>query len=314
MRNYQRQLAITLITSITMTSIGSTRAWADIRLQDRSATQEVQVKRYETVMVPKRVEVTDVQSRQVKATDVVRDDSDLYVCKTNEFAGMDRQVLDEKIHELEMQHMKTVASEPLGSAAVGAVAGAALTIATGGVALVAAGIGAVVGGLFSWFRGGNTEEQRDLAARTKRATADAEVQRLRCMKNERDKSQIYAGTLPGRMPASVSSLNEPKATATVASNTSSSSSGSSSSGSSSSSSSGNANGTANQASHSCPYNGGCDNNAGLYDANDGRETYDGTQPPQVQEVQNSKDDSAKDNDSGSGSDSGSRNSIAECLM
>ncbi|MFL5812430.1 MAG: DUF3482 domain-containing protein [Bdellovibrionia bacterium] len=282
MRNYQRQIAITLITSIAMTSIASSRAWADIRLQDRSADVQVPVKRVETVMVPQQRVVTDIQSRQVRATDIVRDDSENYTCRA--YAGMDHQVLQEKYNDLRFKHAETFAEKPVGSAAVGAVAGAALTVVTGGMALVGAAIGAAIGGLFSWFRGGKSEEQRDLAVRSRKAQFDEETLQLNCMENELKKSQIYAGTVPRDMPAGVRTSYESKA---VVSNSGSGSSSSSyyeesrsNSSSSRSSSTGSASGEVNRVPSGCA-SGGCGDSMTESNYNSSSESYSQPAPAQV---------------------------------
>ncbi len=213
MRNYQRLMALTLITSIAATSVASSRAWADengFRYVDRSAT----------VQQPVRRVVTEVQSRQFSTTDIYRDDSADLTCK--KYSGMDRERLQGMYDDLRLKHAENFAEKPVGSAAVGAVAGAALTVVTGGLALVGAVIGGLFGGLFSWFKGGKSEPERDLANRKKDAQFDEETLKLNCMENELKKSQIYAGRLPNEAPVGI--YTDARTKQTVASSGSGSSS------------------------------------------------------------------------------------------
>jgi hypothetical protein len=307
MRNYQRQLAITLITSITLTSIASSRAWADIRLQDRPATVQVPVQRVETVMVPQQRVVTDVQSREVRSTDIIRDDSENYTCRA--YAGVDHQILEEKYNQLRMRHVENFAKSPVGATGLGATVGATVgfiakraigAVLTGGV--IGAAIGWLGSKLFSWFKGKNAEE-RDVAERSRQAQYDEETLQLNCMENELKKSQIYAGTIPRDMPAGVRTSSESKSVAYNSGSSSSSSSSGiyeesrSSTSSSRSSASGSASGEVNRVPSGC-VDGRCGDSMSESNYNSS-ETYSQPAPAQVPVEERSTTSSG--------------NSVASCL-
>lgn len=219
MKNYQRLMAFTLASSILMTSIASSRVWADdgIRLEDRPVSQQETVRRTRIVMVPKEVPYEEVQTRQGKATDIVRDNSDTLTCKAYSGPSWDQERLQAKYDELKLKHAENWVQKPeSGSIVTGAVAGAALTVVTGGLALVGAAIGGLVGGLFSWFRGGKTDEERDLAKRARDAQYDQESLELNCLENALNRakrypaSAVYAGSIPGQMPSGVNTSVETK--------------------------------------------------------------------------------------------------------
>lgn len=243
MKNYQRLMALTLASSIMMTSIASSRVWADdgIRLEDHSVSQQETVRKTRIVMVPKEVPYEEVQTRQGKATDIVRDNSENLTCKAYSGPSWDQERLQAKYDELRLKHAENWVQKPdSGSIVTGAVAGAALTVVTGGLALVGAAIGGLVGGLFSWFRGGKTDEERDLAKRARDAQYDQESLELNCLENALNRakrypaSAVYAGSIPSQMPVGVNTSVETKP---VVVSVGSSSGGSSTGGSSTSGSS-----------------------------------------------------------------------------
>lgn len=217
MRNYQRLMAFTLATSVLMTSVASTRVWADdgIRLEDNKVTVQETRQHEETIMVPQKRVVTEVVPGQRTSTDVIRDNSSDLTCKA--YSNLDQQQLQAKYDDLKFKHAETWVQKPeSGSIVTGAVAGAALTVVTGGLALVGAAIGGLVGGLFSWFRGGNNDEQRDLAKRARDAQYDQETLQLNCLENALNRakrypaSSNYASTIPGQMPSGVNTSVETK--------------------------------------------------------------------------------------------------------
>jgi hypothetical protein len=195
MRNYQRILAMALVTTLTVTTVAASRAYAE------DPTGISYANRYTTVQVPERRVVVDYHSQDVRNTDIYRDDTANYTCRA--YSGMDHQVLQEKYNQLKMQHMGEGATSPVGSVAIGAVAGAALTLVTGGMALDGALIGGIAGGIFNWFHNDKIDKDHDLAVRKSKAKFDEETLQLNCMYNELHKDQIYAGSVPNQMPSGV---------------------------------------------------------------------------------------------------------------
>jgi hypothetical protein len=331
MRNINRVLVMTLITSMTATSVVSTSAWA----QESGIISETS-----SYAVERPVMVREVRREQRQAVSFVRDDSALYTCKA--YAGMDRETLQSQLRELQLHHLASWSRTPEGGATIGAAIGGAIGIFKGvGSALkwaAGGGIIGAIGGLISWFTGGKSDDEREMVANYRHAKFDEERLQIRCMQNELEKREgYYASRVPGDESSSrYSSLRGEKL---VAYNDSRSSSryydedaGRARSGSSryydedayrsrsnslsrnddrngggddgyrssstyenrTYSNASSAGGEPSRASSSCENDGGC-GRSGLYDARDGRESesnYD-RQPARTQEVERQYDSSSE---------------------
>jgi hypothetical protein len=212
MKNINRYIAMTLITSIASTTVVSSRAWAGYDLLERDVIVQQPVKD-----VYKRVEVrtvdipvTRVEPRTVKITDIVSNYPE-YGCEA--YKGWDHERLQKEYNELLVKHAEHFAEKPVGGAVAGGALGAVATILTGGSALIVGAIGAAAGWLYNWFKGGKTHDERDLAKRKNDERFDREKLQMRCIKNELELHHVYAGSVPSQMPPEVNTDNQTKTVA-----------------------------------------------------------------------------------------------------